>query len=110
MDAKRAIWNGIFFAWIFFESFAEISSSFFVVLSLLPAGFSSVGSAGFPILVPFDVRTDEAAQTSTQVLELQGTFSSRLPGWTTSTILFQTRLPQGQKARAPAGLVGQAGE
>jgi hypothetical protein len=93
MDAKLTVRKGIFFCWIFFERFAEISSSFFVVLSLLPVGFSSVGSPAFPILVPFDVGTDETAQTSTQVLELQGTFSSRLSGWTTSAILFRTRLP-----------------
>ena len=38
MDAKRAVENGIFFQWIFFEGFAEKSSSFF------PFGSSSVSA------------------------------------------------------------------
>ena len=95
MDAKRAVENRIFFRWIFFDTFAENSSSFFSGLTFLAAGFSSVLWLRFPILVPFYFGTDEAAATPTQVLALQGTFSSRLPGWTTPVLLPQTRLPQG---------------
>jgi hypothetical protein len=35
MDAKRAVENGIFFRWIFFEKLAENSSTFFAPLVLL---------------------------------------------------------------------------
>jgi len=41
MDAKLTVGNGIFFWWIFFEQFAEISSSFFAGLALLQFGFLS---------------------------------------------------------------------
>jgi hypothetical protein len=60
--------------WIFFRSLAPVSDT---------------GS--------FYFGTDEAAATLTQVLALQGTFSSRLSGWTTPVLLPQTRLPQGQE-------------
>ena len=110
MNAKRAVENGIFFLWIFFDQFAENSSSFFSALTFLAAGFCSPVALRFPILVPFYFGTNEAAATPTQVLALQGTFSSRLPGWTTPVLLPQTRLPQGQETRAHAGLAGQAGE
>jgi hypothetical protein len=110
MDAKRAVENGIFFRWIFFDTFAENSSSFFSGLTFLASGFSSVLWLRFPILVPFRFGTNEAAATPTQVLALQGNFSSRLPGWTTPVLLPQTRLPEGEETRAHAGLVGQAGE
>jgi len=106
MDAKLTVWNGIFFPWIFFEGFAENSSSFFSGLSFVAAGFSSGGSLRFPIVVPFEFGTDEAAQKPTQVLELQGTFSSRLPERSARALLPQTRVPQGQKAGTHAGLVG----
>jgi hypothetical protein len=110
MDAKRAVEKGIFFLWIFFEGFAENSSSFFAFLIFLGVGFSSSGSLAFPLLIPFDFGTDEAATAPPEVLALQGPFSSRLPGWTTPVLLPQTRLPQGQETRAAAGLAGQAGE
>jgi len=32
MDANRAVWNGMFFRWIFFGRFAEDSSFFFSAL------------------------------------------------------------------------------
>jgi len=87
MDAKPAVENGIFFRWIFFGGFAETFSSFFSVLIVLGAGFSSSGSLAFPSLVPFDFGTDEAAPTPPEVLALQGSFSSRLPGWSTPVLL-----------------------
>jgi hypothetical protein len=67
--------------------------------------FSSIDLLCFPILVSFDFGTDEIAAPPTQALELQGTFSSRLPRWTTPLLLPQTRLPQGQGTRDPDGLV-----
>ena len=76
MDTKLTVENGIFFRWIFFAGFAEISASFFSVLIFLAAGFSSLGSLAIPSLVRFDFRTDEATTISPEVLELQGTFSS----------------------------------
>ena len=102
--------NGSSPPWLFFERFTADSSSFFSGLSLLPGGFRSAASVGFPILVPFDFGTDEAAQRSTQVPELQGAFCSRLPERPATALLSQTRVPQGPKARTHAGLVGQTGE
>src|SRR5260370_41983484 len=86
------------------------SSSFFAVLSLLPGGFSSASSQRFPIMVPFDFGTHEAAESPTQVPELQGTFSCRLSECATPVLLLKTRVPQGPSAPVAAGLVGQAGE
>ena len=99
--------NGSSWLWFFFESFTENSSSFFFDLSLLLSGFSSVGSLRFPVVVSFYFGTDEAAQIPTQVFKLQGTFSSRLPERPAPVLLPQARVPQGPKAGAHAGLVGQ---
>ena len=96
--------------WLFFERFTANSSSFFSGLSLLSGGFCSAVWSVFAILVPVDFGTDEAAQSSMQVPELQGAFSSRLSEWPATALLPQTRVPQSPKARTHAGLVGQTGE
>jgi len=75
--------------WLFLEAFAETSSSFFAVVSLLPGGFSSVGPARSRILVPFDCGTDPAAETKYEALkkysrdltELDRYCSVRDPSW-----------------------------
>jgi len=80
--------------WPFLRVFAEESSSFFAFVSLLAGGFSSACSPRFPILVPPDFETDEAADHPTQMPKLQGTFSSRLPERSTPVLLSKGRLPQ----------------
>jgi hypothetical protein len=87
MDAKPAVWNGIFFRWVFFGRFPEKSSSFFTTLSLLPSGFSSAASRGLALLVPFDFGTDEAAAPPSQVPPLHQTVSSRLSQRTAPALL-----------------------
>jgi hypothetical protein len=81
------VWNGSSSGWIFFARFAENSSSFFSALNLLPSGFSSVALCGFRVVVPDACGTDEAAQSPTEVLALQGTFSSRLSHRTPPALL-----------------------
>jgi len=85
--------GGIFFHWIFFDRFAEVSSSFFSALTVLAAGISSPVSPFSDAGFLFILESDEAAATPPQVFGLQGTFSSRLPGWTTPVLLPQSRVP-----------------
>ncbi|MFZ4397392.1 MAG: hypothetical protein ACOYOU_17395 [Kiritimatiellia bacterium] len=80
MDTLVTVRNGIFFAGVFFASFAESSSSFFSDLSLLPAGVAAGDSACLAALVPWILGGDEAAQSPPQVPALQRLFLARLPG------------------------------
>jgi len=59
---------------------------------------------------PFDFGTDEVAPPPPQVLELQGTFSSRLPPCPTPELLPQASVSPGQETEGATSLAGQAGE
>jgi hypothetical protein len=66
----------MFFPGIFFEGFAEKSSSFFTVLSLIPAGFSSQRLARLFDSGSLDLGTDEKPETPAQMPALPAAFSS----------------------------------
>jgi hypothetical protein len=95
---------------IFFEAFAEKSSSFFVGVSFLAGGFSSAWLVQFPILAVPDLEADEAAACPPQMSTLQGTFSSRSSECSTAVLLPKGGLPKGSQARVAASLAGQTGE
>ena len=88
--------NGSSSPWIFFERFAENSSSFFPGLSLLPVDFFPPIWLGFPILVPFDFGTDEAARARHKCLNCKELF---LPDYRSGQRQRYCHKPECRKAR-----------